>query len=396
MLAAACAPPSPPAEPFPAAAAPPSPTGSPSAHVEGEAELRALFDQSAKELTAPGAAMLLRTPSGELTSTYGSRTITGTEPVTLADHVRIGSITKTFTGTVILQLAQEGTLDIDAPVSEYRPDVPNGANIPITQLLTMRSGLYNYSESLELNQSLDDDPTKIWTPEELLALGFKYPTYFPPGTGYHYSNTNTILLGLIIEQVDGRPLESAYQTRLFTPAAMHQTSFPPTTTNAIPAPYPQGYMYGTNVSTMQGEGLPPDQRPDALSGRLKPNDVTGENPSWTWAAGGAVSTVGDLATWATALGEGSLLDPTWQRRRLDSVQPIAPNAPPSAPLYGLGIARFGPMYGHTGELPGYQSFTGFDPDKKITLAVWANINAAPDGRAVASTIAQQLIGKIYS
>jgi D-alanyl-D-alanine carboxypeptidase len=146
---------------------------------------------------------------------------------------------------------------------------------------------------------------------------------------------------------------------------------------------------------MKSEELPDDLRVAAAAGTVKPNDVTGASPSWTWAAGGAVSTIADLAAWARALGDGSLLDPTWQRRRLDSVQSTNPGAPAAAG-YGLGIAKFGPMYGHTGELPGYQAFTGYDPNKKITLSVWANLNAAPDGRPPASSIAQEVIGTLYS
>lgn len=153
-------------------------------------------------------------------------------------------------------------------------------------------------------------------------------------------------------------------------------------------------MYGTNVSTMNSEALPADQLAAAKAGTLKPHDVTDLSPSWTWAAGMGISTAADLATWARALSDGRLLDPTWQRRRLDSVQSTDPGSP-SAAGYGLGIAKFGPMYGHTGELPGFQSFAGHDPERQRTLVVWANLNAAPDGRPPASTIAQQLLGKLY-
>jgi D-alanyl-D-alanine carboxypeptidase len=175
---------------------------------------------------------------------------------------------------------------------------------------------------------------------------------------------------------------------------MHETSFPPAADTAIPAPHPRGYMYGTNVETMKSEALSPDQQAGAKAGTLKPHDVTDSTPSWAWAAGGAISTVADLATWATALSDGTLLNATWQRKRLDSVQSTDPGSPAAAG-YGLAIGKFGQLYGHTGELPGFQSFTGHDPNRKITVTVWTNLNAAPDGRAPAATIAQQLIGKIY-
>ncbi|WP_269319490.1 serine hydrolase domain-containing protein [Arthrobacter sp. UNC362MFTsu5.1] len=135
-----------------------------------QAALEQTFRDAAQELRVPGAVMLLRTPGGNLTYTYGVRSFGGTDPVTAADHVRIGSITKTWTTTVILQLVQEGKIKLQDAVADYRPDVPNGANITIEQLLTMRSGLYNYTEALEVNQVLDADPAKAWTPRNCSPL----------------------------------------------------------------------------------------------------------------------------------------------------------------------------------------------------------------------------------
>ncbi|MBV8346227.1 MAG: beta-lactamase family protein, partial [Mycolicibacterium sp.] len=122
----------------------------------------------AREMLVPGAVVLVRSPAGELSTTYGTTTVGGTTPVSLADHVRIGSITKTWTGTVILQQAQEGKLSLDDPVSKFRPDVPGGDHITIAELLDMRSGLYNYGETRELNEVGDSNPQKVWNPDELL------------------------------------------------------------------------------------------------------------------------------------------------------------------------------------------------------------------------------------
>jgi D-alanyl-D-alanine carboxypeptidase len=140
--------------------------------------------------------------------------------------------------------------------------------------------------------------------------------------------------------------------------------------------------------------VPPDQLAAAQAGTLKPNDVTDQNPSWAWSAGAAISTAEDLAIWVKALGDGALLNPTWQMKRLGSLQPTDPSDPAAA-SYGLGIARFGALYGHTGELPGFQSFTGYDQATQVTLVIWANLTASPDGRPPASAIAQQIVGKIY-
>ena len=342
---------------------------------------------------APGMAALVRTPGGDVQALYGTTTLGGSTKVTPDLHVRIGSNTKTWTGTVILQLVQEGKIGLQDPVSKYYEGVPNGENITIAQLLNMRSGLYNYSETLTLNEALDNEPDRAWQPTELLALGLANPPYFPPGEGYHYSNTNTVLLGLIAEKLEGKPIATIYQDRLFTPLNMTQTSFPPSETAAIPEPFTDGYMYGTNVAQMDDLSLPPDQLAEAKAGTLKPENVTGDNPSWTWTAGQGISTLEDLTTWVTALGSGSLLSPELQQERVDSLQ--APNPSISdAPKYGYGMASFATYLGHTGEMPGYNSFMGYDPESKVSIVVWANLAPSADGQAVATTAARRIIGAI--
>ena len=359
-----------------------------------QAALEQTFSEAARELRVPGAVMLLRTPVGNLTRTYGVRSLGGSDPVTPEDHVRIGSITKTWTTTVILQLVQEGRIKLDDAVAVYRPDVPNGANITVEQLLTMRSGLYNYTEALEVNQVLDADPGKAWTTDELLAVAFRHPPYFPPGEGFHYSNTNTVLLGLIAEALDGKPLAASFRDRLFTPLGLTGSVFPEQASNAIPAPHPQGYMFGNNVLTLDDRALPEDMQKAAADGTLQPTDQTAMNPSWGWAAGSGISTAVDLAAWAEALGGGKVLGPDLQKLRLDSLQPIKADDQGGA-LYGLGIAKVGKLFGHTGELPGFNSFAGYDPGNKVTLVVWTNLAPTPDGQDPATAIARTLIGKVY-
>lgn len=357
------------------------------------ATLQATVETAVKELLVPGAVVVLRTPNGDFTTTYGTTTLDGPAAVALTDHLRIGSITKTWTATVILQEVQEGKLALEDPVSKYRPDVPNGDKITITQLLSMRSGLYNYSESLEFNQTLDDESQKVWTTQELLDIAYKNPPYFPPGTGFHYSNTNTILLGLIAEQLGGQSLARLFQDRLLTPLAMKDTVYPDSISNTIPDPYSHGYMYGSNVLTLNP--LPPEMQAAARAGTLKPNDFTNDNPSWTGAAGQGISTANDLVKWAQALVGGTLLDPDLQAKRLASVQLPDP-AKPGPIEYGLGIAKFGNLYGHTGELPGFSSFMGYDPDNRVTLVVWANLYPSVEGSPTGPTIAQRVLAQVYA
>ena len=155
-------------------------------------------------------------------------------------------------------------------------------------------------------------------------------------------------------------------------------------------------MYGDNVLTMGSPpALPDDMQAAARAGTLAPGDQTDANPSWGWAAGAGISTANDLVTWVQALVGGTLLHADLQARRLASVLPIDPSNPNSA-SYGWGIAKFGPLYGHTGELPGYNSFMGHDPVNRVTLVVWTNLAPTVDGRDPATTIAAALIRLLYA
>jgi CubicO group peptidase (beta-lactamase class C family) len=352
------------------------------------------LEQLARDLLVTGAVVQVRSPElGDWTTTYGTRTFRGTEPVQVGDHIRIGSVTKTWTGTVVLQLVDEGRLRLDDPVAKYRPDVPNGQNITIEQMLSMRSGLGNYTTSHELDRILDTAPETVFKPEDLIAMGLAMPPEFPPGEGFYYSNTNTALLGRIVEQLTGNPLETEIQRRILDRLDMAQSSFP-TTSAALPDPHPQGYTYGTNVETNKTNVLSPEKQAAAREGTLAPLDVTNTNPSWAWSAGAGISTTDDLATYVQALVGGGLLSPTLQQTRLDSIQPIDP-ADPQGRGYGLALARFGPFHGHTGELPGFNTFAGYDPDRGNTIVVWTSLAPSPDGRDPAAQMARTIIGELY-
>ena len=125
-------------------------------------------------------------------------------------HFRIASNTKTMTAALIVLLAQDGKLKFSDPVSAYVPDVPNGENITVAELLKMRSGLYGYTADPALAAAMDADPGKAWTPQEVLAIAFRHPPQFAPDASYEYSNTNYALLGLVAEKVGGRPLAQQF------------------------------------------------------------------------------------------------------------------------------------------------------------------------------------------
>lgn len=361
------------------------------------AAMDAVVAATATQYREIGAVVLIETPDGTYVNNWGSTELGSTTVPTLDTKVRIGSNTKTWTGTAILQLVQEGKLSVDDAVSKYRPDVPNGDNITIGQLLDMRSGLYNYTESPAVNESLDNDPQRSWTPEELVTIGLAQPPYFPPGEGWHYSNTNTTLLGLIAEKIDGKPLAQIFQDRFFTELGMTGTSFPANDDTSMPTPSSNGYSYSGNVETL-GEGkasLSPEKLAAIAAGTVQPRNTTNDNPSWTWAAGQGISTANDLATWVQAMVKGDLLDEKTQKLRMDSVAPTDPDDPASA-NYGYGLAQMGPLFGHTGELPGYNSFMGYDPVNDVTMVIWGNLAPTADGAAPAAKLAIALIPFVYA
>src|SRR5438876_11469742 len=165
-----------------------------------QAALQTMVDTTARELLIPGVVVVLRTPQGEFTVSYGTTLLGATSPPGADTHFRIASNTKTMTAAVIVLLAQEGKLSLDDPVSKYVPGVPDGDKITIAQLLEMRSGLYNYTSDPIISATIDTDPTKVWTSAELLAIAFAHPPNFPPGAKFEYVNTNYALLGLVAEK----------------------------------------------------------------------------------------------------------------------------------------------------------------------------------------------------
>jgi CubicO group peptidase (beta-lactamase class C family) len=364
-----------------------------------QAALQTMVDTTAKELLIPGAVVLLRTPQGEFTVTYGTTLLGATSPPRADTHFRIASNTKTMTAAVIVLLAQEGKLSLDDPVSKYVPGVPNGDNITIAESLEMRSGLYNYTNDPIISATIDTDPAKVWTPAELLAIAFAHPPNFPPGTAYEYNNTNYALLGLVAEKVDGKPLAQVMHNRLFGPQNMQDTQLPASTVNTIPEPYSHGYLYGSSSVALVGEPpYSPEVQAAARAGTLLPKDYTGVNHSNAAAAGGVISTADDLATWIKALVAGRVLDPAYQRRWFDSLQPEDPSKP-EGQKYGYGIAQlsWGPntIYFHGGETPGYNSKISYDPANDMTLIVWTNLTVSLDDQQTANTLWVKVLDHIY-
>lgn len=278
------------------------------------------------------------------------------EPMDLKMRFRIGSLTKTFTATVLLQLVDEKKLTLDESIEKFFPDVPNAKNITIRMLGNMTSGLYNYSEPKEFDDSMQANPRKKWKPEELINFSVKYGTYFEPGKGWHYSNTNTVMLGLIIEKLTGNSLAAEIKTRIIDKLGMKETDFPGVA--EISGFHPEGY----------GE--------DDSKWIYPLVDVTEKyDPSWAWAAGAIVSTLGDLKIYLKALTEGTLLSKEAQAERLKW------GLDKPGIKYGFGMFEVGEgFYGHNGSYPGFHNISVHSPATNTTAIVFYNTqsNRSPD------------------
>ena len=269
--------------------------------------------------------VVVQTPQGRYEVAVGT-TALGAQTQPNADtHFRIASNTKTFTAALIVLLAQDGKLKFSDPVSDYVPDVPDGEHITIAELLKLRSGLFNYTGSRALGL-LDADPAKALTPQEVLAIAFGHPPNFAPDTSFEYNNTNYALLGLVAEKVGGSPLAQQFQERLFGPVGLRQTSLPAIDDTAIPAPYSHGYMYGETIYAFADDPYPAEMQADIRAGTLKPVDYTNQNSSYATAAGGAISTADDMATWIKALVSGKVFNADYHQQWSTSLQAEDPDA----------------------------------------------------------------------
>ncbi|MFB7469767.1 serine hydrolase domain-containing protein [Kitasatospora sp. NPDC056184] len=276
-------------------------------------------------------------------------------PASVDGRFRIGSVTKTFVSTVTLQLVAEGRLGLDDPVERLLPGaVPNGANITLRQLLSHTSGVFNYTEDQAFDieapgaveRWLESGRWTRWTPQQLVALANAHPAYFPPGQGFHYSNTNYVLVGQIIERATGRSWQQEVERRVIRPLGLTGTSMPDHGTT-VPGPHAHGYYE-----------LP-----------TGPVDVTELDPSMAGASGAGISTTADLNTFINALVGGRLLP----RPQLAEMMTATPQ---SESRYGLGLERAttdcGVLWGHTGGIPGYNTVLYTSPDLRRQLAVSMN------------------------
>jgi D-alanyl-D-alanine carboxypeptidase len=274
----------------------------------------------------PGAIALTRDGDHTTRLAAGYGDVKTRTPMRATDRFRAGSVTKAFTATVVLQLAGEGRLSLDDSVQQRLPGlVPNGAAVTLRQLLNMSSGLPDY-------------------------LATAHPAHFEPGSSWSYCNTCYVLLGMIAEQVTGRPIATELRDRIFAGAGLHDTSFD----------------RGPRIAGRHAHGYE--------SGGA---DVTELDQSWSWTAGAIVSTADDIARFYRALLGGKLLEPAQMRELRTPFATESPFGPGILTGYSTGVFRMtlpcGEVWGHDGGTPGYRTFTVHRADGRRQVVVMANL-----------------------
>lgn len=311
------------------------------------AKLDALLAGAVDGAGIPGAIVGLWSSEGSYVRATGVADTSTSEPMKSDIYHRIGSVTKTFTVTALLQLVDESKVGLDDPISRYIGGVAEGDNITLRHLAGMQSGLVDYTENEQFVTDFLVDPRAPLSPEQLLSYIDGMPLKFRPGTEVSYSNTNTVLLGLVVEKVTGKPLREVIKSKVTDPLGMSHTVLP--VSNEFPSPHAQGYTDQTTDGSVV--------------------TATDWNPSWGWAAGAMTSNLADMRIWVPAVAKGTLLKPETQRERLRTVS-LEPGEDGSG--YGLGIFNINGWIGHNGSLPGYKTVAVYLPEKDMTLVVMVN------------------------
>lgn len=259
-------------------------------------------------------------------------------PPTPDDTFRIGSITKVFTSALVMTLVDEGLVELDAPASDYVTRVAVPVDVTVRDLLQHTSGIANYTDAPDFFPTTFSDPARAWTPKSVFAVVEDDEPLFEPGTRFSYSNTNYLILGLLVEEVTGRDYAAEVRARIIDPLGLHST-----------------YLAGAE------EGPAPFTAYTSVSGTLKPIDFDYTSiATGAWAAGAIVSSPGDLHTLFVALFDGQIVSAS-------SLAAMTANEE-----YGLGIvSSIGAdgTYGHGGGIPGYGTLVAHAPDTHRT-AFW--------------------------
>ncbi len=329
-------------------------------------ELQMKLDEWHKAGKFPGATLGIVLANGEsfgIAVGYSDRD--AKTPMKPDDRMLAGSVGKTFAAATAFQLAQEGKIGLDDKIEKYFGKeawferLPNARDITVRHLMNHTSGLVRYEFKETFTKDLTANPMKVWTPEERLAYLFGEKAKFEAGKGWDYSDTNYIVLGMIIEKVTGKNFFDEANRRLIKPLKLKDT---------IPQEGP--VMKGV----VQGYAGP--NNPFGGKDAMIENGKFVVNPQLEWTGGGYASTSHDLARWAKLMYEGKAFDASLLPQMLDGV---------AAPMlggetkYGLGViirkTPAGSSYGHSGFFPGYMTDMMYFPEHKIAVAVQVNTSA---------------------
>ena len=316
---------------------------------------------------SPGVSVGIAGRDGVVTAIAAGPADKATQrPLSTSDLLMTGSTGKTFFAAVALQLIDEGKLDLNAPISKYlgkKPwfsRLPNAADITVRMLMTHTSGLVRYEMNPKFTADLRANPDKAWTPEEEIAYLLDATPPFPAGKGWDYSDTNYIVLGLIMEGITGTKLYDEVQRRFLAPHKLREVV--PTTSRRIAGLAP-GY-----AGAKDPLGLPDE---------VLVNGVFVINPQFEWTGGGYATSARALARWGHLLYTAQAISP--KLRDLMIAEAVPARLGPET-RYGLGVivrptTPAGRSWGHSGFFPGYQTELVHFPDTGVTIAIQINSSA---------------------
>jgi D-alanyl-D-alanine carboxypeptidase len=318
-----------------------------------EATLQSVFEEGFATSGMPGAAAYVSIGDDVWTSALGVGDLSTQAPFDPEGIVRIASNTKTFTASAVLQLVSDGELSLDATVDEFIDGITNGDEITVRHLLSMTSGIWDFTSDDELVGRFDADPMLEWAVDDTVELIEGKPASFEPGEKVQYCDSNYVLLGVILEEVSGMDVSTYVASRILEPLGLDDTRFPAADQPGVPDPHPTGYQPG----------------PDGLGDLSTLTPVGDVNPEFAWTAGNMTSTLEDLAAWADELATGTLLAGDVQAERLDArrFDGQAVNFG-----YGLGVIRLNDFVGHDGAIIGYSSVVMRLPQADATFVLVGN------------------------
>jgi len=338
--------------------------------------LNAALREAWADLPGGAAAVVIVPGRGRWVGTVGYANQERKRPLLPSMQSPIGSVSKTFTGMLVLQEIAAGRLNLDDRLNRWYPTIPKADEITVAMLLNMTSGIADYlnADVLGFAEELMVDPKRRYVPDDLIAQGAALPREFEvPGTAFAYSNTNTVILARILEKETGQDFAALLQSQLFDPLNLNRT-FVDVSGN-LQAPHVENYsdVFSVNPS------LPPVGR------------TTNWSQSVTWAGGGLASTIDNLGRWGQTLGTGrGAIPASTAAARFDHCAPPGNDDPEITVSYCLGViavrdtatGKFVTLW-HNGRVFGAVAYVGYYPATGAVVAVMANSDmAGPDGEAV--------------